>query len=374
MLEMSQTPSTLESWDQTNGSASRGPALETEHLSRVVAGKVLVQRYQRPSAGWRSSCRRRSQRIGENIFPAVAEPARRADERHRPVQWSATTVSWRRRSCGSAIGMVMQAAYLFPGTVAENVAYGPLQRGQTLAAEQIATLLQRVGLPGYQERDVSNLSGGEAQRVSIARTLANDPEILLLDEPTSALDEDSARKVEDLVLDIIRERRMTCVIVTHNEAQARRVAHRAMVLKAGKLAAIGPTDEVLRRCLNCSAYRIMQVVVGIAQAAAAVALCLAVVFLCRWFAVHVERETVVLAGQRLRTDGRRGRAPGSAAARKSADRHIYSAGHDLCRRGHGGATGPGPHAASSSLVLRDRGRREASRSPSCLRPEHSPPI
>ena len=86
------------------------------------------------------------------------------------------------------IGMVMQAAYLFPGTVADNVAYGPLQRGQTLPAEQIATLLQRVDLPGYQERGVSNLSGGEAQRVSIARTLANDPEILLLDEPTSALD------------------------------------------------------------------------------------------------------------------------------------------------------------------------------------------
>jgi putative ABC transport system ATP-binding protein len=90
--------------------------------------------------------------------------------------------------------MVMQAAYLFPGTVADNIAYGPLQRGQTLPAEQIATLLQRVDLPGYQERGVSNLSGGEAQRVSIARTLANDPEILLLDEPTSALDEDSAER------------------------------------------------------------------------------------------------------------------------------------------------------------------------------------
>jgi len=140
----------------------------------------------------------------------------------------------------------MQAAYLFPGTVADNVAYGPLQRGQTLPAEQIATLLQRVDLPGYQERGVSNLSGGEAQRVSIARTLANDPEILLLDEPTSALDEDSARKVEDLVLDIIRERRMTCVIVTHNAAQARRIADRAMILKAGKLAAIGPPAEVLQ--------------------------------------------------------------------------------------------------------------------------------
>ena len=129
--------------------------------------------------------------------------------------------------------------------MAKNVAYGPLQRGQRLLAEQIDVLLQRVDLLGYRERDASNLSGGEAQRVSIARTLANAPEILLLDEPTSALDEDSARGVEDLVLDIIRERRMTCVIVTHNNAQARRIADRTMIIRSGKLVANGPTKEVL---------------------------------------------------------------------------------------------------------------------------------
>jgi len=99
---------------------------------------------------------------------------------------------------------------------------------------------------GYHERDASNLSGGEAQRVSIARTLANAPEILLLDEPTSALDEDSARGVEDLVLDIIRERRMTCVLVTHNNAQARRMADRTVLVRDGKVVASGPTDEVVR--------------------------------------------------------------------------------------------------------------------------------
>jgi putative ABC transport system ATP-binding protein len=142
--------------------------------------------------------------------------------------------------------MVMQMAYLFPGTVAANLAFGPWQRGERLAAEQIDALLERVGLPEYQERDVSNLSGGEAQRVSVARTLANAPEALLLDEPTSALDDVSARGIEELVLSIIRERRMTCVIVTHNTAQARRIADRTMILQAGKLVAIGPTKEVLR--------------------------------------------------------------------------------------------------------------------------------
>jgi putative ABC transport system ATP-binding protein len=100
-------------------------------------------------------------------------------------------------------------------------------------------------LPGYQDRDVTHLSGGEAQRVSLARTLANVPEGLLLDEPTSALDEASARGIEDLLLGIIQERRMTCVIVTHNRQQAARIAGRTMVLEAGRLVTIGPTKEVL---------------------------------------------------------------------------------------------------------------------------------
>lgn len=241
MLEASQTVPT---GSEPHAPASQAPALSTEHLSRAVAGKTLVDDISvdvqvgevlaivGPSGSGKTTFLRLLNRLDEPTSGIVRFNGR--DYRELSPQ------ALRQR-----IGMVMQTAFLFPGTVAKNVAFGPLQRGQTLGADQIATLLRRVGLPGYQDRDVSNLSGGEAQRVSIARTLANDPEILLLDEPTSALDEDSARKVEDLVLDIIRERRMTCVIVTHNAAQARRVAHRAMVLIAGKLAAIGPTDEVL---------------------------------------------------------------------------------------------------------------------------------
>ena len=144
------------------------------------------------------------------------------------------------------VGMVMQTPYLFPGTVADNVSYGPRQRGEAFVDAQIAAVLQRVGLSGFQQRDVSNLSGGEAQRVSIARTLANAPEIILLDEPTSALDENSARDVEDLVLDVIRERQMTCVIVTHNNDQARRLADRTMIIAGGRSIAIGPTTGVLK--------------------------------------------------------------------------------------------------------------------------------
>lgn len=146
------------------------------------------------------------------------------------------------------VGMVMQTAHLFPGTVAANIAFGPRQRGDILAREQMAALLERVGMPGYQDRDVDNLSGGEAQRISVARTLANAPDALLLDEPTSALDEASARGVEEIVLGLVEERCIPCVIVTHNRAQAARIATRVMVMAAGRLAAIGAPQEVLHAC------------------------------------------------------------------------------------------------------------------------------
>jgi putative ABC transport system ATP-binding protein len=225
--------------------ATQPIALETTHLSRAVVGKVLtddinvqvqvgeVVAVVGPSGSGKSSFLRLLNRLDEPTGGTV----RLNGEDYRKL----APEELRRR-----VSMVMQTAYLFPGTVAENVAYGPGQRGQRLLAEQTDALLQRVGLSGYQERNARNLSGGEAQRVSIARALANAPEILLLDEPTSALDEDSARGVEDLVLDIIRERRMTCVIVTHNNAQALRIAHRTMIIQDGKLVAIGPTNEVLR--------------------------------------------------------------------------------------------------------------------------------
>ena len=221
------------------------PALEAAHLSRTVVGKVITNNISvqvhvseilavvGPSGSGKSSFLRLLNRLDEPTNGVV----RLNGQDYREL----APEELRRR-----VGMVMQFAYLFPGTVTENIKYGPSQRGANLPAEQIAALLQRVGLSGYQKRDVSNLSGGEAQRVSIARTLANAPEVILLDEPTSALDEESAQEVEDLLLDIIRERRMTCVIVTHNNSQAHRLADRTMIIEDGKLIAIGPTNEVLK--------------------------------------------------------------------------------------------------------------------------------
>lgn len=218
--------------------------VETRHLSREVAGRVLVQDVSMqvlageilaivgPSGAGKSSFLRLLNRLDEPTSGTVLLKS----QNYRSI----TPRELRRR-----MGMVMQTAYLFPGTIAANIAFGPRQRGTMLTPTQIEGLLERVGLSGLGDRDVSNLSGGEAQRVALARTLANEPEVLLLDEPTSALDEASVRGIEELVLGIVRERRMTCLIVTHNLAQAERLARQTMVMQAGRLAAIGLTEEIL---------------------------------------------------------------------------------------------------------------------------------
>lgn len=149
------------------------------------------------------------------------------------------------RALRQRVGMVMQTPYLFPGTVADNLRFGPRQRNQTTSEVQVENLLERVGLGGYGRRDVANLSGGEAQRVSLARTLANEPQVLLLDEPTSALDAASQREVEQLIGQIIQQHLLTCVMITHDMAQAARMARQAMVMERGRLLQVGSVREVL---------------------------------------------------------------------------------------------------------------------------------
>lgn len=149
------------------------------------------------------------------------------------------------RALRRRVGMIMQRAYLFPGSVAENVCFGPSQYGLSMTVTQVEELLGQVGLAGYGDRDAATLSGGEAQRVAITRALANSPELLLLDEPTSALDQATKESVERLLESIIRQRGLACVWVTHDAAQAGRMADSVLHLDAGRVVTFGPASEIL---------------------------------------------------------------------------------------------------------------------------------
>jgi putative ABC transport system ATP-binding protein len=218
--------------------------LRTDHLTRSVAGRNLVDEVTLElragevlavigaSGSGKSSFLRLLNRLDEPTSGTVYLEA--VDYRQIPP------CELRRK-----VGMVTQRAYLFPGTVYENLGFGPRQRGEDLPETLAQELLTRVGLPGYLARDVANLSGGEAQRISLARALANTPSVLLLDEPTSALDEAAKTGVEGLIRDIIRERSLTCVMVTHDVAQAARMATEVVLLEGGRVIKKGTVREVL---------------------------------------------------------------------------------------------------------------------------------
>lgn len=143
------------------------------------------------------------------------------------------------------VGMVLQTPRMFPGSVADNLRWAFTARGEQLDDATIDGLLERVQLPGYAGRAADSLSGGEAQRVSLARALANRPRVLLLDEPTSALDEETKAEVEATLRGLFTDQDITCLIVTHDEAQARRLAGRALRMQGGRVVADGPVEEVL---------------------------------------------------------------------------------------------------------------------------------
>ncbi len=221
------------------------PILETRHLSRQVGDIYLVRDVNMKvhrgevvavvgqSGAGKTTLLRMLNRLDEPTEGTVLLDGK--DYRSIPP-----------RELRRLVGMIMQQAYLFPGTVADNIRFGPLQRGEDLTHDEIEALLRRVGLSGFGDRDVSQLSGGEAQRVSLARALANRPEVLLLDEPTSSLDEESKRDVEDLILEIMRGGDLTCVLVTHDLAQAARMASRVMIMEKGQIVRSGTVEEVLR--------------------------------------------------------------------------------------------------------------------------------
>lgn len=141
------------------------------------------------------------------------------------------------------VSLVPQLPALIEGSVHDNVAYGPRLAGHSFDARRC---LELAGLdPAFEDRDSSKLSVGEQQRVMLARALALQPRVLLLDEPTSALDQ-SARDAVEATLGGLRARTaISVVVVTHDMAQARRLADYVVRIEEGLVTAHGPADEIL---------------------------------------------------------------------------------------------------------------------------------
>jgi lipoprotein-releasing system ATP-binding protein len=140
------------------------------------------------------------------------------------------------------VGYVWQFHYLLPEfTALENVAMPLLMRGQPLASarQEAMRWLQQVGLEARAEHRSGELSGGEQQRLALARALITQPQLLLADEPTGDLDGATAEVVFELVARLHREHQLTSLVATHNLAFARR-CHRVIRLDRGRIEEVAP--------------------------------------------------------------------------------------------------------------------------------------
>ena len=153
------------------------------------------------------------------------------------------------------VGMVFQQPNPFPKSVYDNVAYGPRIFGirkKSQLDEIVERSLRQAAiwdeLKDRLKKSALGLSGGQQQRLCIARTLAVEPEVILMDEPTSALDPISTSKIEDLAIEL--KDRYTIIIVTHNMQQAARISDRTAFFLLGEMVEYGETAELFAKPKN----------------------------------------------------------------------------------------------------------------------------
>ena len=146
------------------------------------------------------------------------------------------------------IGMVFQDGALFPHmTVEENIAFGLVEGGWKKGeiASRVSEMLELVGLPGFGTRKTRGLSGGECQRVALARSLAPSPKVLLLDEPLAALDRDLRERLAADLRRILKDSGVTALFVTHDQDEAATVGDRVALLMDGRLIRAGSPKDLM---------------------------------------------------------------------------------------------------------------------------------
>ena len=147
------------------------------------------------------------------------------------------------------VGMVFQSPNPFPMSIYDNIAFGPRTHGirsKAVLDEIVERSLRQAAIweecKDRLKKNALGMSGGQQQRLCIARALAVEPEVLLMDEPTSALDPISTSKIEDLVMEL--KEKYTIIIVTHNMQQAARISDRTAFFLLGKVVEYGETEQI----------------------------------------------------------------------------------------------------------------------------------
>lgn len=148
----------------------------------------------------------------------------------------------------SKFGMLFQGAALFDSmTVAENIAF-PFRNDKTIPPEEVkrkvASAMEVIGMPGAENKKPSELSGGMRKRVGLARAIVYQPEFVLYDEPTTGLDPIMSDAIDQLILRVRDQFKVTSVVVTHDMRSARRVGQRILMLHGKKIYAAGTPDEI----------------------------------------------------------------------------------------------------------------------------------
>lgn len=138
------------------------------------------------------------------------------------------------------VGMVFQDYALFPHmTVAANVKFGLKKMTRRAKEARLQEVLELVGLIGFEKRYPYELSGGQQQRVALARAIAPNPSLIMFDEPFSNLDADLQIKIRDELRDILKQAAITSIFVTHDQADARAIADRVIIMKDGRVVQAG---------------------------------------------------------------------------------------------------------------------------------------